>query len=33
VIAVTLADPPHPWGVEHEMEVPEPWQDRTKVEG
>jgi len=27
-----LADPPQPWGVEHEMEVPEPWQDHTKVE-
>jgi len=27
-----LADPPQPRGVEHEMEVPEPWQDHTKVE-
>ena len=27
-----LADPPQPWGVEHEMEVPEPWQDYSKIE-
>ena len=28
-----LADPPQPWGLEHEMEVPELLQDHTKVEG
>jgi hypothetical protein len=28
-----LAYPPQPWGVEHEMEVPELLQDHTKVEG
>ena len=28
-----LGDPPQPWGVEHEMEVPELSQDHTKVEG
>ena len=27
-----LADPPHPGGVEHEMEVPEFCQDGRKVE-
>jgi hypothetical protein len=25
--------PPKPWYIEHEMEVPEFWQDPTKVEG
>jgi hypothetical protein len=28
-----LGDPPQPWGVEHETEVPELLQDHTKVEG
>jgi hypothetical protein len=27
-----LCDPPQPWGVEHEMEVPAPWRDPSKVE-
>ena len=27
-----LADPPQPWDVEHELEVPEPWRDLSKVE-
>jgi hypothetical protein len=25
--------PPKPWYIEHEMEVPEFWQDPDKVEG
>jgi hypothetical protein len=28
-----LGDPPLPWGVEHETEVPELLEDHTKVEG
>ncbi len=27
-----LGDPPQPWCTEHEMEVPAPWRDPSKLE-
>ncbi len=27
-----LGDPPQPWCIEHEMEVPAPWRDPSKLE-